>query len=167
MNSVNLIGRFCKKPEVIYTKNTNTPISKFVIAVERGKDKHGNDKGADFIPIVVIGKQAEACAKFMDKGLQVGIDGRIETGSYENANGEKVYTTDIVARHVEFIQWKPKDEDAEYHEESAEERWEKSRRQNAPAAPSQYERPPLPTEPPTYQYAMDEGVICDDEDLPF
>lgn len=166
MNSVNLIGRFCKKPEVTYSKN-HTPMCRFTIAVDRGKDKEGNDRGADFLPVLVMGKSAESIAKYMDKGYQVGIHGQLESSNYENNKGEMVYAITVKANRIDFIQWPPKEDQQGYHEESAEERWERQHRQSAPAAPSQYERPPLPTEPPPYQYAMGEGIICDDEDLPF
>jgi single-strand DNA-binding protein len=169
MNNVMLIGRLCKDPDLTHTSNTNTPICKFTLAVDRGKDKEGNDKGADFPFIKVIGKQAESCAKYLEKGLKVAVDGRLTTGSYKNQEGETVYTTEVTARHVEFLEWKAKDgerpEPSYDREESAEERWNRKHLQNAPAAPSQYERPPLPTEPPPpHQF----GIVMEvDDDLPF
>lgn len=74
------------------------------IAIDRGKDRDGNDKGADFPTVVVFGKQAENCGRYLAKGRLVGIEGRIQTGSYER-NGEKVYTTEIMANRVEFLEW--------------------------------------------------------------
>lgn len=97
MNSVILIGRLTKKPELEYTAG-NTPVTKFSIAVDRNK----KDAGADFIRITIFGKQAESTCRYMDKGRQIAISGRIQTGSYEK-DGRTFYTTDIVADHVEFL----------------------------------------------------------------
>ena len=169
MNSVILIGRLCKDPDLTHTNNTNTPICRLTLAVDRGKDKDGNDKGADFPYIKVIGKQAESCAKFLEKGLKVAVDGRLATGSYTNSEGQKVYTTEVVARHVEFLEWKAKDGETagpSYdREESAEERWNRNHQQSGPSPAyggPRYAEPPLPTDPPAY-VAME----VDDEDLPF
>ena len=98
MNAVMLIGRLTRDPETRYTSDTQMAITRFSIAV----DRIGKDKGADFPNIVVFGKQAENCEKYLKKGRQVAIQGRIQTGSYEK-NGSKVYTTDVIADRVEFI----------------------------------------------------------------
>lgn len=74
-------------------------VTRFTLAVNR----QSKDKGADFIPIVVFGSTAEVCEKYLAKGKQVGIEGRIQTGSYEKNDGTKVYTTDVVASRVHFI----------------------------------------------------------------
>ena len=108
MNNVNLIGRLTRDPEVRYTDG-GLAIARFGIAINRGKDTDGNDRGADFPSIVVFGKQAENCEKFLIKGRQVAITGHIQTGSYDK-NGTKVYTTDVVADRVEFIEWGDKAE---------------------------------------------------------
>lgn len=97
MNTVILIGRLTKKPELEYTAG-NTPVTKFSIAVDRRK----KEDGADFIRITVYGKQAESICRYMDKGRQVAVSGRIQTGSYEK-DGRTIYTTDIVGDHVEFL----------------------------------------------------------------
>lgn len=109
MNSVQLIGRLTRDPEVRYTSGTQTAVATFKIAIDRPPRKDG-EKEADFPRIIVFGSQAENCEKYLMKGLMVGIQGRIQTGSYENKNGETVYTTDIVASRVEFLEWKKKDE---------------------------------------------------------
>lgn len=96
MNKVILTGRLARDPELNYTPTNNTPVCRFTIAVDRVKE------GADFIRITVWGKQAESCSKYLTKGRQVAVDGRIQTGSYDK-NGEKVYTTDVVAERVEFM----------------------------------------------------------------
>lgn len=109
MNSVQLIGRLTRDPEVRYTSGTQTAVATFKIAIDRPPRKDG-EKEADFPRIIVFGSQAENCEKYLMKGLMVGIQGRVQTGSYENKNGETVYTTDIVASRVEFLEWKKKDE---------------------------------------------------------
>lgn len=104
MNSVNLIGRMTRTPELRYTES-QMAVCRFSIAIDRGKDRDGNDRGADFPSIVVFGKTAENCGKYLAKGRKVGIAGHIQTGSYTNKDGVKVYTTDIIADRVEFIDW--------------------------------------------------------------
>ena len=102
MNSVVLIGRLTRDPELSYTPNTQTAIAHFSIAVDRPR-RNGEDAGADFIRITVFGKQAETCDRYLNKGRQVAVSGRIQTGSYKNRDGVTVYTTDVVADRVEFI----------------------------------------------------------------
>lgn len=103
MNSVALIGRVTKDIELRYS-NTGMASARFSIAINRGKDKNGEDRGVDFPNIVVFGKTAENCEKYLAKGRQVAIQGHIQTGSYEK-DGRKVYTTDVVADRVEFLEW--------------------------------------------------------------
>lgn len=100
MNSVNLIGRLTKDPEIRYTGDQKA-VAKFTIAVDDG---YGDAKKTNFISIVVFGKQAENCERFLAKGKLVGISGKIQTGSYEK-DGRKVYTTDVVANNVYFLEW--------------------------------------------------------------
>ena len=102
MNSVILIGRLCADPELSYTPNTQTAVCRFTLAVDRPK-RQGEDQGADFIRITVWGKQAENCDRYISKGRQVAVNGRIQTGSYKDRNGQTVYTTDVVANNVEFL----------------------------------------------------------------
>ena len=102
MNSVVLIGRLCADPELSYTPNTQTAVCRFTLAVDRPR-RQGEDQGADFIRITVWGKQAENCDRYIAKGRQVAVAGRIQTGSYTDRNGQKVYTTDVVANNVEFL----------------------------------------------------------------
>ncbi|MEG0291795.1 MAG: single-stranded DNA-binding protein [Anaerovoracaceae bacterium] len=102
MNNVVLIGRLTRDPEVRYTEQ-QLAIARFSVAIDRGKDKNGESRGTDFPTVVVFGKQAENCEKFLAKGRQVGVQGRIQTGSYVNKDGNKVYTTEVVADRVEFL----------------------------------------------------------------
>ena len=99
MNSVILIGRLTKDPQLSYTQQSQTAVANFTLAVDRMK----KEDGADFIRIVVYGKQAETCDRYLTKGRQCAVHGRIQTGSYKNRNGDTVYTTDVVADRVEFL----------------------------------------------------------------
>ncbi len=101
MNSVSLIGRLTRDPEVRYSAGSQTAVAKFTLAVNRPFAKDG-EQDADFIGITCFGKTAELVEKYMSKGRQVGITGRIQTGSYER-DGQKVYTTDVIADRVEFL----------------------------------------------------------------
>lgn len=112
MNNVVLIGRLTKDPELRYIQGNGTAVSTFTLAVDKGlsRDKKQemesqNKPTADFIRIVVWGKQAENAANYLVKGRLVGIQGRIQTGSYEANDGTKRYTTDVVANQVEFLEW--------------------------------------------------------------
>lgn len=105
MNSVVLIGRLARDPELSYTPNTQNAVCRFTLAVDRPK-RQSEDAGADFIRIVVWGKSGEACNRYLAKGSQVAVRGRIETGSYKDRDGKTVYTTDVVAEAfngVEFL----------------------------------------------------------------
>ena len=102
MNSVSLIGRLTKDPDIRYGAASQTAVARFTIAIDRGKDKNGEDRGADFPGIVCFGKTAELCERYLGKGRLVGIQGRIQTGSYEK-DGRKVYTTEVLADRVEFL----------------------------------------------------------------
>lgn len=104
MNNVSIIGRLAKDIELRYTPQ-QTAVAQFSIAINRGKDKNGDDKGADFPRIIVFGRMAENCERYLKKGRLVGIQGRIQTGSYKNKNGDTVYTTEVVANNVEFLEW--------------------------------------------------------------
>ncbi len=101
MNSVALAGRLTKDPEVRYS-GEGMAVARFSLAV----DRPGKEKSADFPNIVCFGKTAEFVEKYIGKGRMVGITGRIQTGSYEK-DGRKVYTTDVVADRVEFLDRKP------------------------------------------------------------
>lgn len=101
MNSVILIGNLTKDPELRYSSGQNqTAICRFSVAVNDG---YGDNQRTSFIPIVVFGKRAENCEKYLSKGSKAGVKGRIQTGSYVNKNGQKVYTTEVVAEDVEFL----------------------------------------------------------------
>lgn len=101
MNSVCLVGRLTRDPEIKYTESGKT-IARFGIAVDRRK----KESGADFINIVAFDKTGEFIEKYFRKGQRIGITGRIQTGSYDGKDGKKVYTFDVVADNVEFVESK-------------------------------------------------------------
>lgn len=102
MNNIVLIGRLTKDPETRYIPQSETAVANFTLAVDRPMAK---EKTADFIRIVTFGKTAELCDKYLAKGRLVGIQGRIQTGSYKTQNGETRYTTEVYADRVEFLEW--------------------------------------------------------------
>jgi single-strand DNA-binding protein len=104
MNSVVLIGRLTRDPEVRYTAATQMAVATFTVAIDRPV-RAGGEKQTDFPRVTVFGKQAENCEKYLAKGRLVGIQGRLQTGSYQNKDGATVYTTDVVADRVEFLEW--------------------------------------------------------------
>ena len=104
MNSVQLVGRLTRDPEVRYTDGGST-IARFSLAVDR-RYKSENGPTADFLNCVAFGKTAEFIEKYFRKGMRMGCQGRIQTGSYTNNDGQKVYTTDVVVESCEFVEAK-------------------------------------------------------------
>lgn len=138
MNQVILIGRLTRDPELVYTPGNQTAVTRFSIAVDR-RDK---EKTADFIRITVFGKQAENCDRYLHKGKQVAVSGRIQTGSYKNKEGQTIYTTDVIANNVEFLgssQQSTLRQPDEAYSDSA----------------------------PNYQEALPDGFEATEEDIPF
>lgn len=101
MNRVMLIGRLTSKPELRYT-GTNTPYSRFNLAVNRTFSNQDGQREADFIGIVVWRKQAENVCNYLDKGSLVSIEGKLQTGSFEK-DGVKQYTMDVIGDSVQFL----------------------------------------------------------------
>lgn len=104
MNKVVLIGRVTRDPELRYTAS-NIPSARFTLAVNRPFENQNGEREADFINIVVWRKQAENVKKYVNKGSLIAVEGRIQTGSYEK-DGQRVYTTDVVADNVQFLESK-------------------------------------------------------------
>lgn len=103
MNKVQLLGRLTKDAEVRYSQgDSQMAIARFTVAV----DRRGKNNEADFISCVAFGKTAEFIEKYFNKGMKIGICGHIQTGSYTNNDGKKVYTTDVVADEAEFVERK-------------------------------------------------------------
>lgn len=105
MNKVMLIGRLTAKPELRYTPS-NVPYSRFSLAVNRPFNSQQGERGTDFINIVIWRKQAENVCNFLDKGSLVSVEGRIQTGSFNDKDGNKRYTMDVVADSVQFLESK-------------------------------------------------------------
>lgn len=106
MNKVMLMGRLTKDPNIRYSQGENNlAIARYTLAVDR-RFKKESDQTADFISCVAFGKQAEFAEKYLKQGIKIAITGRIQTGSYTNKDGVKVYTTDIVVEEQEFAESK-------------------------------------------------------------
>lgn len=104
MNSVQLVGRFTRDPEVRYSDG-GSMIARFSLAVDR-RFKSENGPTVDFPNCIAFGKTAEFIEKYFRKGMRIGVQGRIQTGSYTNQEGVKVYTTDVVVENCEFVESK-------------------------------------------------------------
>ncbi|MGA8942287.1 MAG: single-stranded DNA-binding protein [Thermoactinomyces sp.] len=103
INRVILVGRLTRDPELRYTPN-GVAVTRFNVAVNRNYTNQHGEREADFINIVTWRNLAENCANYLRKGSLVGIDGRLQTGKYENQEGRTVYTTDVVAEDVRFLE---------------------------------------------------------------
>lgn len=140
MNNVVLTGRLVRDPELTYLQNEkHTAKTRFTLAVNR----EGQRDVADFVPIIVFGKQAENCNQYLGKGSLVAVNGRIQTGSYKNRDGQTVYTTDVFANNVEFLGTKVASGDQAQAKE-------------------QPQTAPQPAEPP-----VADGYEAIEEDIPF
>ncbi len=102
LNKVVLVGRLTKDPEIRYTADNQTPIAKFTIAVDRIFKKEGQPS-ADFIPIVVFGKSADNCGKYIRKGRLVAVSGRLQTRNWDDQEGKRHYITEVIADEVNFL----------------------------------------------------------------
>ena len=139
MNRSVIVGRLTKDVDLRYTQNGKA-VGNFVLAVNRPfRNQQTNDYDADFINCVAWGKQAENLAQYMKKGSQVGVDGRIQTRTYEDKDGKTVYVTEVVADNIQFLESK------------------KSNNQNN--EPQQQENNPFESDA--------EPIDIDDSDLPF
>lgn len=107
MNSVTLMGRLTRDPDI--KQGQNTKVARYTLAVDRRKAKNG-EQAADFISIVSFDKSADFVEKYLHKGSKIAIHGRITTGSYTNQAGNKVYTTEVVTDDVEFAESKKSQE---------------------------------------------------------
>ena len=153
MNKVILVGRLTRNPETRYTQGENpTAIARYTLAVDRRFRREGQPD-ADFIRCVAFGRAGEFADKYFTQGMRVAVSGRIQTGSYTNRDGVKVYTTEVIVEDQEFAQSK--------NEASA---------APAPQAPAQTEEAPAAPEntageaPEEGFMNLPEGV---DEELPF
>ena len=107
MNKVILMGRLTRNPEVRYSQNgdVSLAIARYTLAVDR-RIKRQEEQDTDFINCVTFGKAAEFAEKYLQQGTKIAITGRIQTGSYTNKEGKKVYTTDVIVEEQEFAESK-------------------------------------------------------------
>ena len=101
-NKVTLIGRLTKDPEVRSSAN-NVSITHFTLAVNRNFTNSQGEREADFIPIVAFKTLAETCGKYLNKGKLIAVSGQIQTRNYEDKNGVKQYTTEVIANEIQFL----------------------------------------------------------------
>ncbi len=106
MNKVILIGRLTRDPDIRYSAGENSmAVARYTLAVDR-RFRRDSDQSADFIGCVAFGKAAEFAEKYLHQGIKIAVTGRIQTGSYTNRDGNKVYTTDVVIEEQEFVESK-------------------------------------------------------------
>ena len=107
MNKVILMGRLTRDPELRYSQGQNDmPIARYTLAVDRRFGKKEGEQNADFIPCVAFGKSAEFAEKYLHQGVKIAVCGRIQTGSYTNRDGNKVFTVDVIVEEQEFAESK-------------------------------------------------------------
>lgn len=146
MNKVILMGRLTRDPEVRYSQGENaTAVARFTLAVDR-RIKRDNEASVDYINCVSFGRSAEFAEKYFHKGTKIAIAGRIQTGSYTNKDGQKVYTTDIVIEEQDFAESK-----------AASQQNNSGNAQNA-SNNQQAQQPKTQTSPDGFMSADDEGL---------
>ena len=107
MNKVILIGRLTRDPEMRYSAGENqTAIARYTLAVDRRFKRQNDEQTADFIPCVVFGRGAEFAENYLHQGIKIAVTGRIQTGSYTNKEGQRVYTTEVIVEEQEFAESK-------------------------------------------------------------
>ena len=140
MNKIVLVGRLSKDPE-LRTTQSGTPVASFTVACDRRFVKEGEERQADFINCVAWNKTAEFVSRYFTKGMRIALEGRIQTRTYDDQDGNKRFVTEIVAEAVEFAQ---------------------SRNENGNNNAPEYSAPATPSAP-----APDGFMPVDDSDLPF
>ena len=131
MNKVILMGRLTRDPEIRYANNENsTCIANYTLAVDRKYKRQGDEQTADFIRCVAMGKGGEFAERYLYQGIKIVVEGRIQTGSYTNKDGQKVYTTDVFVESQEFAESKA----------ASENNTGASSRQSAPLRPDSAQR---------------------------
>ena len=107
MNKVILMGRLTRDPDIRYTQGENSmAVARYTLAVDRRRTSQDGQREADFIGCVAFGRQAEFAERYLHQGTKIAITGRIQTGSYTNKDGQKVYTTDVIVEDQEFAESK-------------------------------------------------------------
>ncbi len=154
MNKVILMGRLTRDPDIRYSQGENaTAVARYTLAVDRRFRRDG-EQSADFIGCVAFGRQAEFAEKYLHQGTKIAITGRIQTGSYTNRDGNKVYTTDVVVEEQEFAESKAASASG-------------AQNYSEPRQESSYSRPAAPAPAPALEddfMNIPDGI---DEELPF
>lgn len=169
MNKAMISGRLTRDPDLRYSNGASEQlaIARFTVAVNRPK-KNGEEQRADFISCVAFGRTAELIDKYSSKGSRILVEGRIQTGSYKNRDGQTVYTTDLCVEKAEFIDYKdnarqeqPGSRNRQQDQGNAQQRQQDSRNMQQPANPAPQQAPP----DVYYQYGWTDELT--DEGLPF
>ena len=154
MNKVILMGRLTRDPDIRYSQGENAQaIARYTLAVDRRFRREGSEQTADFIGCVAFGKSAEFAEKYLHKGTKLVVEGRIQTGSYTNKDGNKVYTTDVVVENQEFAESKGASGGSNPGPAAASES----------SGSAQQTPPPIGTDPDGFM-SIPDGI---DEELPF
>lgn len=168
INRVVLVGRLTKDPELRYTPN-GVAVCRFTLAVNRTFSSQSGEREADFISVVVWRKQAENSANYLKKGSLAGIEGRIQTGSYEGTDGKRVYTTEVVADSVQFLE--PRNSRSDSGNEAAAPSDRQQRPQNQQNSYNHrddgHHRPENDTRIDDDPFAGNGPIEVTDDDLPF
>jgi single-strand DNA-binding protein len=141
INKVVLVGRTTKDPELKYTQS-QIPFVRFTVAVNRTFTNAQGEREADFVSCIVWRKQAENVARFVKKGSLIGVEGRIQTGSYDDVDGKRVYTTDVVCDSVQFLESRNSEQSGQneyssgYEQPFYDDRPQQKNTQNSPQKPS-------------------------------
>lgn len=161
INSVSITGRLTKDPELRYTPS-GVAVVRFVLAVNRSFSNSQGEKEADFINCTVWRKPAENVANFLKKGSLTGVSGRLQTGSYEGTDGKRVYTTEVVAENVTFLE--PKSTSSNNTNNSQQNNQYSSNQQNQASNQQQQNYTRVEEDP----FSSGSGPIeVSDDDLPF
>lgn len=168
MNTVMLLGRLTRDPEIRYAQQSNMPVARYTLAVDRKQQNQDGSRSADFISCIAFEKRADFAQRYLHQGSKIAIRGHIQTGSYTKQDGTKVYTTDVVIDEQEF---------AESKQQAPQNGYEQSQGYNNRPA---YNAPQAPQQAPQYQPAqqfqqqsfvgdgfMDIPSNVDDPGLPF
>lgn len=159
MNNISLIGRLTKDVELAYTP-AGVAVGKFTLAVNRTFKKEG-EQDADFIRIVTFRKTAENTANFCKKGSQVAVTGRIQTGSYEGQDGKRVYTTDVIAENVQFLDTRSQNDTQQGGYQQPQPQYQQNNYQPSQRRQGNYNNSAQGNEP------FNPSGTIDDSDLPF
>ena len=170
MNKCMLMGRLTKDPDVRYSQGENSrPIARFTLAVDRRRTNADGQREADFISCVAFDRAAEFAERYLHKGSKIAVTGRIQTGSYTNRDGQKVYTTDVIIEDHEFAESRQQAQNGGYQAQPNNYRPASQQSQYAPQNAPQQQYQQAPQQQTEYQQAgfMDIPDSVDDAGLPW